>query len=403
MWTTGALTDVTLSANGTILKAHKLVLASCSQYFAQLFKEVDHDSTLVVVLDCGASSLRLLLSFMYSGQVTASRAALPPLLALAAALQVAGFTDASPTFLPAEPETKEDPKPEPISPINLQNKPETNDNSNSLDNNSNFRFNFDDLPGNTERQTEYKHEERLSKLDQIVQNLYSTHRIEGPTLPVLPPVPTTPPVSSSFDETPETRKWRSRVTCPVCHKRLSNQYNLRVHMDTHAGALHACRACDHVSRSRDALRKHRAYRHPPRPSHYWHSLSLSDQYNPRVHMDTHAGALRKHRAYRHPPRLRPSLLSLSDQYSPRVHMDTHALRKHRAYRHPPRPSHLSLSHQYSPRVHMDTHAGALRKHRAYRHPPRPSHLWLSTQYSPRVHMDTLRKHRAYRHPPRPSP
>ncbi|CAG9130965.1 unnamed protein product [Plutella xylostella] len=332
MWTTGALTDVTLSANGTILKAHKLVLASCSQYFAQLFKEVDHDSTLVVVLDCGASSLRLLLSFMYSGQVTASRAALPPLLALAAALQVAGFTDAyldlsiysgdvevhsstlvvaldcgasslrlllsfmysgqvtasraalppllalasalqvagftdaSPTFLPAEPETKEDPKPEPISPINLQNKPETNDNSNSLDNNSNFRFNFDDLSGNTERQTEYRHEERLSKLDQIVQNLYSTHRIEGPTLPVLPPVPTTPPVSSSFDETPETRKWRSRVTCPVCHKRLSNQYNLRVHMDTHAGALHACRACDHVSRSRDALRKHRAYRHPPRPS-----------------------------------------------------------------------------------------------------------------------------------------
>lgn len=38
MLSTGTLTDVTLSASGTSVKAHRLVLASCSQYFAQLFK-----------------------------------------------------------------------------------------------------------------------------------------------------------------------------------------------------------------------------------------------------------------------------------------------------------------------------------------------------------------------------
>lgn len=38
MLNTGALADVTLSASGANLKAHRLVLASCSQYFAQLFK-----------------------------------------------------------------------------------------------------------------------------------------------------------------------------------------------------------------------------------------------------------------------------------------------------------------------------------------------------------------------------
>lgn len=50
--------------------------------------------------------------------------------------------------------------------------------------------------------------------------------------------------------------------CFLCGKYLSNQYNLRVHMETHDEAYHACHSCPHVSRSRDALRKHVSYRHP---------------------------------------------------------------------------------------------------------------------------------------------
>lgn len=56
------------------------------------------------------------------------------------------------------------------------------------------------------------------------------------------------------------------ATCFVCGKQLSNQYNLRVHMETHQNAHYACSACNHVSRSRDALRKHVSYRHPQTPS-----------------------------------------------------------------------------------------------------------------------------------------
>lgn len=50
--------------------------------------------------------------------------------------------------------------------------------------------------------------------------------------------------------------------CFICGKYLSNQYNLRVHMETHEDGYHACTSCPHVSRSRDALRKHISYRHP---------------------------------------------------------------------------------------------------------------------------------------------
>lgn len=52
------------------------------------------------------------------------------------------------------------------------------------------------------------------------------------------------------------------ATCPVCKKQLSNQYNLRVHLETHQNVQYSCSVCSHVSRSRDALRKHVSYRHP---------------------------------------------------------------------------------------------------------------------------------------------
>jgi hypothetical protein len=55
--------------------------------------------------------------------------------------------------------------------------------------------------------------------------------------------------------------------CFLCGKYLSNQYNLRVHMETHEEAYHACQSCPHVSRSRDALRKHVSYRHPEEYPH----------------------------------------------------------------------------------------------------------------------------------------
>lgn len=71
---------------------------------------------------------------------------------------------------------------------------------------------------------------------------------------------------------PYDRKYRpANSVCSICNKVLSNQYNLRVHMDTHAGRRHACRACGHVSRSRDALRKHVAYRHARHAADVWHA------------------------------------------------------------------------------------------------------------------------------------
>ncbi|XP_045779181.1 protein abrupt-like isoform X2 [Maniola jurtina] len=261
MLTTGALSDVTLSASGASLRAHRLVLAACSQYFAQLFKEVDTDNnTLVVVLGCEVAELRLLLTFMYTGEVTASRQCLPALLRLAHTLQVSGLTDADTNTELQQPLPELN---EPEAPINLE---KSNTPTNYLKNES-IDTEINKPTSETHRESDYLNEivgrnekDKLSKLDQIVQNLYSSHRV-GNFIGTMttPPLPTLP----SLGEPPDyDKRWRSNSSvCTICNKRLSNQYNLRVHMETHAGRRHACRACSHVSRSRDALRKHVAYRH----------------------------------------------------------------------------------------------------------------------------------------------
>lgn len=72
-------------------------------------------------------------------------------------------------------------------------------------------------------------------------------------------------LNSSSPSTPHaasTSTGKLFATCLVCGKQLSNQYNLRVHMETHQNVNYACGVCSHISRSRDALRKHVSYRHP---------------------------------------------------------------------------------------------------------------------------------------------
>ncbi|XP_047537646.1 modifier of mdg4 isoform X1 [Vanessa atalanta] len=257
MLTTGALSDVTLSASGALLRAHKLVLAACSQYFAQLFKEIDaENNTLVVVLGCEAAELRLLLTFMYTGEVTASRRCLPALLRLAHTLQVSGLTDADNN---ANLTQTQEAINEPASPINLEKSDPQEFMTNDIQTEINKTNDIKSQPTEYVETVDRNNKEKISKLDQIVQNLYSTHRV-GSFIPDI----TTPPIPTLGESPDFDRKWRSNSSvCTICNKRLSNQYNLRVHMETHAGRRHACRACSHVSRSRDALRKHVAYRHAP--------------------------------------------------------------------------------------------------------------------------------------------
>ncbi|XP_069671622.1 protein tramtrack, beta isoform-like isoform X2 [Periplaneta americana] len=88
------LTDVTLSAGGRNLRAHRVVLSACSQYFKELFKVLQPLQHPVIVLPgTNFTDLCALVTFMYSGEVNIYQEQLPGLLNMADAMQIRGLAE----------------------------------------------------------------------------------------------------------------------------------------------------------------------------------------------------------------------------------------------------------------------------------------------------------------------
>ncbi|KAG5676152.1 hypothetical protein PVAND_006001 [Polypedilum vanderplanki] len=94
LFNTETLTDVTLFCEGTIFKAHKLILAACSKNFADLFEtpSLATGSVCVILEATSAENMAALLEFMYKGEVHVSQKALESFLKAAESLQVKGLT-----------------------------------------------------------------------------------------------------------------------------------------------------------------------------------------------------------------------------------------------------------------------------------------------------------------------
>ncbi|XP_058858126.1 zinc finger and BTB domain-containing protein 17-like isoform X3 [Acipenser ruthenus] len=85
----GLLCDCTFMVDGVVFKAHKAVLAACSQYFRMLFME--HKE--VVDLDISSSEgLGIVLDFMYTGRLNLTSETVDSVLAVAGFLQMQAVT-----------------------------------------------------------------------------------------------------------------------------------------------------------------------------------------------------------------------------------------------------------------------------------------------------------------------
>lgn len=113
----GYLTDVTLSAGGRQIRAHKIILSACSFYFKDLFKVtisvggsnrlrrvrvIDElnfqDFTMqqhpvIVLPGTDYADLCALVTFMYNGEVNIYQEQLPAILAMADTLHIRGLAD----------------------------------------------------------------------------------------------------------------------------------------------------------------------------------------------------------------------------------------------------------------------------------------------------------------------
>ncbi|XP_019881965.1 longitudinals lacking protein, isoforms H/M/V [Aethina tumida] len=234
------LTDITLSVGSQHVRAHKVILAMCSVYFLQLFQEMRHTQHPVVVLhNVTMEDIRAVLSFIYRGQCVVSQEQLPSLLSVGRLLKIQGLCD----MKVPESQAKIDPvttlEPDQTDKITTTNLIERTDYS--CRKRQRYSPKIDDGP--------------KPHLKQSVPHW------DHPCLVVSEKNSPKPEDLSCGPKKPN-RETSETCKCFLCGKYLSNQYNLRVHMETHEETYHACQSCPHVSRSRDALRKHVSYRHP---------------------------------------------------------------------------------------------------------------------------------------------
>ncbi|XP_015191145.1 PREDICTED: GDNF-inducible zinc finger protein 1-like [Polistes dominula] len=86
------LVDVTLTAEGQILRAHKLILSVCSSYFNRIFKENSCKHPIVILQDVNYRDLFAILQFMYQGEVSIKQEDISNFLKVAEILQIKGLT-----------------------------------------------------------------------------------------------------------------------------------------------------------------------------------------------------------------------------------------------------------------------------------------------------------------------
>lgn len=85
------LVDVTLSCEGKTLKAHKIVLSACSEYFLDLFRDNPCTHPIIIMTDINYEAMVNILSFMYMGEVNIAMEQLNSFLKTAESLQVKGL------------------------------------------------------------------------------------------------------------------------------------------------------------------------------------------------------------------------------------------------------------------------------------------------------------------------
>ena len=87
-----SLSDVTLVCGDEVIKAHKVVLCSASEFFRNLFRKCEKDNPVIVLKMSDLPQLSSLLDFLYEGEVEIEQDNLQTFLSTAAELRIKGLT-----------------------------------------------------------------------------------------------------------------------------------------------------------------------------------------------------------------------------------------------------------------------------------------------------------------------
>ena len=223
--------DVTLvSDDEEQVSAHKVILSICSPFFKKVLKNKRHPHPLLYMKGVNMSALKLVINFIYHGEVNVPQEELEEFLAVAKNLKILGLTES------------------------LGNK---------------------DIPVEEKLLTENEHTSRNLDtgswaLDNSNEGLFPEDSFDLDSS--APLVPSKQEVEGDYDESgldnynvqeeeimgKENGVWR----CKQCGKTAKMKHHIRSHIETHIeGVSYSCNICAKSFRSRSSLQVHTSVKH----------------------------------------------------------------------------------------------------------------------------------------------
>lgn len=252
------LVDVTLAAEGQLLRAHKLVLSLCSPYFKRLFASHPHDHPVVILKDVTLAELRGILHFMYRGEVNICQQDLSSFLHTAELLQVRGLSE-HPPDLPELTELADLPLPDDNEPPEDEPPPRHNHSSRSKPAAKKRKLKSEEPPPEPNETTE-------PTPPPVRRESCESHSDSDPPPEhdpdLLQAVLDMNDSSRDPDELKQKRAKNRKVgnyQCLLCHRLFTSRYNLKIHMrDKHYSVEDTlqCHICQKRMRNPSCLRVH---------------------------------------------------------------------------------------------------------------------------------------------------
>lgn len=85
--------DVTLCCDGGMLKAHKIILSSCSPFFDVLLRDHPSNNPIIVMNDIPVAEMKKVLEYMYKGELNVVQDEIESFVETATMLAVRGLSD----------------------------------------------------------------------------------------------------------------------------------------------------------------------------------------------------------------------------------------------------------------------------------------------------------------------
>jgi hypothetical protein len=85
--------DVTLCCDGGMLKAHKIILSSCSPFFDVLLRDHPSNNPIIVMNDIPVAEMKKVLEYMYKGELNVVQNEIESFVETATMLAVRGLSD----------------------------------------------------------------------------------------------------------------------------------------------------------------------------------------------------------------------------------------------------------------------------------------------------------------------